>query len=76
MQNKLRQLIISALMRNETTRDLPVHITLQGCDLVLTGQVPTPDHATEVIQTVEAVSTVLKIQNRLVIIEGHYASVH
>lgn len=76
MQNKLRQLVISALMRNEVTCDLDIHLTITGYEVTISGQVPTPDHSTEAVSTIQAVSSLLRVHNRLVVIQAAaYASV-
>ena len=65
MQNKLRQLIISVLKRNEFTCNLPLHISLRGYEVVVSGFVTTEDEILEVIATIESVSPYLQVHNRL-----------
>lgn len=65
MQNKLRQLIISALKRNEFTSHLPLHISLRGYDVVVSGVVPTDEIVCEVVATVESVSPYLQVHSEM-----------
>ncbi|NJL94568.1 MAG: hypothetical protein HC915_13015 [Anaerolineae bacterium] len=65
MQNKLRQLIISALKRNEFTSHLPLSIKLQGYQVVVYGSVPAEELIYEVVATVESVSPYLQVRSQM-----------
>lgn len=72
MQNKLRQLILSALMRNPLTADLSVAVSLNNYAVTVSGIVPSFQHQAEVIRTIEAVSPYLQVTAKLKVAE--YAS--
>jgi osmotically-inducible protein OsmY len=65
MQTKLRQLVISALRRNDHTTHLPISLQMSKYQVIVQGEVPTPQDAQEVIQTIKSVSTLLKVQDYL-----------
>jgi len=65
MQNKLHQLIISALKRNDHTHMLNLGITVKGYDVIVSGQVISQHQAYEVIQTIESVSPHLRVFSQL-----------
>lgn len=65
MQNKLRQLVISALKRNEYTAHLPLRVSVRGYDVVISGQVASDKTAHEVLNTVKRVSPHLRVQSDL-----------
>jgi osmotically-inducible protein OsmY len=65
MQTKLRQLVISALRRNDHTTHLPISLQMSQYQVIVQGEVPTPQDAQEVIQTIKSVSTLLEVQDYL-----------
>ncbi|KAB2903801.1 MAG: hypothetical protein KJ064_10500 [Anaerolineae bacterium] len=65
MQNKLRQLIISALKRNELTSYLPLRLSVKGYHVVVEGTVDSKSLVYEVISTIESVSPYLVVHSRL-----------
>lgn len=71
MQNKLRQLIISALRRNDYTADLPIQVRVVGYDVTISGYVPADFIRSEVVATIESVSPYLRIHNRLKVAEQY-----
>lgn len=74
MQNKLRQLIMSALKRNEYTSSLPLVVHLVGYDVFISGRVATNQQFQEVISTVESVSPYLRVHAELEITESAHAA--
>ena len=75
MQNKLRQLIVSALKRNEFTARLPLHINLKGYEVTISGAVPSEEMIFEVVVTVESVSPNLRVRSRMQITSKQHATV-
>ena len=75
MQNKLRQLVISALKRNEFTAPLPLSITINGLDVFVFGSVPVEDLVYEVVATVESVSPYLRVHSRMKVAKRSHAGV-
>ena len=69
MQNKLRQLVISALKRNEQTMRLPLTIVVYGYEVVVSGQVETEAQIRETVRTIQLVSPHLRVHPRLVLKE-------
>lgn len=65
MQNKIRQLIISALKRNELTSYLPLRLSVKGYYVVVEGTVDSKSLVYEVISTIESVSPYLTVHSRL-----------
>ena len=61
MQNKLRQLIMSALKRNVYTSSLPLVVHLVGYEVYISGKVASNQQYQEVISTVESVSPYLRV---------------
>jgi hypothetical protein len=75
MQNKLRQLIISALKRNEFTTMLSLDLSVQGYKVTVSGEVENDALIYEVIATVESVSPNLRVQSRLKVAAPQHAGV-
>jgi hypothetical protein len=69
MHTKLRQLVISALKRNDQTAKLPLTISLKHYQVVVSGEVASDKTAQEVVNTIESVSPYLQVQSRLTIAE-------
>lgn len=65
MQTKLRQLVVSALRRNDHTTHLPISLSISKYQVIVQGEVPTPQDAQEVIQTIKSVSTLLEVRDHL-----------
>ena len=65
MQNKLRQLIVTALKRNEFTCNLPLHVSLRGYNVVVSGHVNSEDTILEVVATIESVSPYLRVHSQM-----------
>lgn len=75
MQNKLRQLIISALKRNEFTSYLPLRLTVKGYHVMVEGTVDSKAMIYEVISTIESVSPYLIVHSRLSVQQRKQAGV-
>ena len=75
MQNKLRQLIISALKRNEFTTMLPLELSVHGYNVIVSGEVENDALIYVVIATVESVSPNLRVQSRLKVAANQHAGV-
>ncbi|MBZ0310368.1 MAG: hypothetical protein K8I82_30180 [Anaerolineae bacterium] len=75
MQNKLRQLIISALKRNELTSYLPLRLTVKGYHVMVEGTVDSKAMVYEVIATIESVSPYLIVHSRLSVKQRKQAGV-
>ncbi len=75
MQNKIRQLIISALKRNEITSYLPLSLSVKGYHVVVEGAVDSKALVYEVISTIESVSPYLVVHSRLVVEQRKQAGV-
>lgn len=67
MQNKLRQLVISALKRNERTTRLPLNVMVNGYEVVVSGQVDSEHLVEETVRTIQGVSPHLRVHPRLTI---------
>ena len=76
MQNKLRQLIVSALMRNVYTSEQTLIVEMEGYDVHVSGKVASRRHIDEVISTVESVSPYLRVHTDLLIIQESPAATH
>lgn len=76
MQNKLRQLIISALKRNPYTNELALNIQVRGYYVTVRGVVSSDKLAEEVIRTIESVSPHLRVQSGLRVLEAVPALAH
>ena len=61
MQNKLRQLIMSALKRNVYTSALPLVVHLVGYNVYISGRVASNRQIQEVVSTIESVSPYLRV---------------
>lgn len=75
MQNKLRQLIISAIKRNELTSYLPLRLSVKGYHVIVEGTVESKTLVYEVISTIESVSPYLIVHSRLQIEKRKQAGV-
>ena len=70
MQNKLRQLVVSALKRNEFTANLPLQVGVRGYHVIISGNIDSDELICEVVATAESVSpylvvhNLMKVQNR------------
>jgi len=66
MQSKLRQLIITALKRNELTAPLDIYVQLnRGHEVTLSGYAPNATSLYEAIATIESVSPYLRVINHV-----------
>jgi osmotically-inducible protein OsmY len=72
MQNKLRQLITSALKRNIRTTTLTIEVSVRGYNVVVSGSVPSQEIADEVVGTIESVSPHLRVKHRMTIVEAEH----
>jgi len=70
MQNKLRQLILSALRRNPRTARLNISVAVRGYEVLVTGGVPNKALIGEVVMTVEAVSPYLRVYSEMHVVES------
>jgi hypothetical protein len=76
MQNKLRQLIMSALKRNAYTTGLPLVVRLRGYDVHISGKLATLKDVQEVVSTVESVSPYLNVITDFIVDEEAQAATH
>jgi len=74
MQNKLRQLIMSALKRNVYTAELPLVVNLRGYDVHVSGKLASQKDVQEVISTVESVSPYLNVIADFIVTEEAQAA--
>ncbi len=65
MQHKLRQLVISALMRNNRLNPNQFTVRVRGYHVQICGQVESPQQCQEILRTLSAVSPHLQIDNQL-----------
>lgn len=65
MQYKVRQLVVSALMRNEQLKKCDLSVKVQGYDVTVYGAVNTAQEYDETIHTIQSVSPWLKIDTQM-----------